>query len=135
MGAQTGLTFLLKQGAVGATPTTVAGLRSTSFVYNSEIVDVTTKDSAGVRELLAGAGIRSLSVSAAGLFTDAAVEETVRGYAAAGTANIFSLFLPNNDTIEASFIIASYERSGEYNGAEEVSITLEASGTITYTAA
>jgi TP901-1 family phage major tail protein len=135
MAAQKGLSFLLKQGAVLSTPTTLAGMRSTSMTINTEIVDVTTKDSAGVRTLLAGAGVTSLSISASGLFTDATVEETVRGYAFAGSANTFSLFFENGDTLEASFIISSYERSGEYNGAEEYSLTLEASGTITYTAA
>lgn len=130
MAAQKGLSFLLKQGG-----TTLAGLRSTSFSVNNEIVDVTTKDSAGVRTLLAQAGVTSLSISASGLFTDAVIEETVRGYAFAGSANTFTLHFENGDNISAIFIIASYERSGEYNGAEEYSLTLEASGTITYTAA
>lgn len=134
MAAQKGLSFLLKQGTAAA-GTTLAGMRSTSFTVNTEIVDVTTKDDAGVRNLLAGAGVRSFTISASGLFTDAAVEETVRGYAFAGTANAFGLVFENGDTIDASFIISSYERSGEYNGAEEYSLTLEADGTITYTAA
>lgn len=134
MAAQKGLSFLLKEGAVGA-GTTLAGMRATSFTFNNEIVDVTTKDDSQVRTLLAGAGVQSLTISASGIFTDAAVEETVRGYAFAGTANTFHLIFENADTLAASFIISSYERSGEYNGAEEYSITLEATGTLTYTAA
>lgn len=134
MAAQKGLSFLLKQGTAAA-GTTLAGMRSTSISVNTEIVDVTTKDEAGVRTLLAGAGVTSLSISASGLFTDAAVEETVRGYAFAGTSNAFGIIFENGDQIDASWIISSYERSGEYNGAEEYSLTLEATGTITYTAA
>jgi predicted secreted protein len=61
------------------------------------------------------------------------VDETMRGHAFAGTANTYTLHFDNGDNISASFIIASYERSGEYNAAEEYSVTLEASGTITYT--
>lgn len=135
MAAQKGLNFLLKEGAVAGSPTTLAGMRATSFTINNEIVDVTTKDSSNARTLLAAAGVTSLTISASGLFTDATVEETVRGYAFAGSANTFHLVFENTDTLEASFVISSYERSGEYNGAEEYSITLESSGTLTYTAA
>ena len=39
-----------------------------------EAVNVTTKDSGGWRELLSGAGVRSVSVSAAGIFTGSAAE-------------------------------------------------------------
>ena len=76
MAAEKGSAFLLKVGN-GATPVvyaTVAGLRTTQLSVNGEMVAVTTKDSGGWRELLSGAGVRSVSVSGAG------------GYAALATA-------------------------------------------------
>jgi predicted secreted protein len=46
----------------------------------------------------------------------------------------YQLVFGNADTIDGSFKITSYERSGEFNGEETYSITLESSGQITFTA-
>ena len=62
MAAQKGSAMLLKVDISG-TATTVAGLRSTSISMNDEAVDVTTKDSSGLRQLLAGGGVQSFSAS------------------------------------------------------------------------
>jgi len=72
MSAQKGSAFLLKIGDAATPPayTTVAGLRTTQLSINGELVVVTSKDSGGWRELLSGAGVRSVSVSAAGIFLD-----------------------------------------------------------------
>ena len=129
MAAQKGDLVLLKQGG-----TTIAGLRATSLVINNTMVDVTTKDSSAKRTLLAGAGIQSMSISADGVFTDAAIEETIRGFAAADSINTFLLLFPNGDDFTGSFQITSYERAGSVGGEETFSITLESSGTIAYTA-
>ena len=74
MGAQRGRDMLLKIGD-GAAPevfTTVAGLRARTISLNAKTADVTDADSAGRwRELLAGAGMKSASVSGQGVFRDA----------------------------------------------------------------
>ncbi len=69
MAVERGSAFLLKVGDGAATPAfaTVAGLRTTQLSVNGEAVVVTTKDSGGWRQLLSGAGVRSVSVSGAGL--------------------------------------------------------------------
>lgn len=115
--------------------TTLAGMRSTSWTLGNEAVDVTSKDSAGARTLLAAAGTQALTINAAGVFTDSAVEELIRGYAFARSIDMFHLFLPNRDTITGNFQISNYERAGEFNGEETYSLTLESSGPLTYTAA
>lgn len=59
MAIENGSDFLLKCGN-GANPVvyqTVAGLRTTQMSVNGEAVNVTSKDSAGWRELLSGAGV------------------------------------------------------------------------------
>ena len=80
MAAQKGSAMLLKIGNGGSpeTFTTVGGLRSTSITQNDEAVDVTTKDSSAKRQLLAQAGVQSLTVSGSGVLTDAASEATMR---------------------------------------------------------
>ena len=134
MAAQKGRLFLLKQGTAAA-GTTIAGLRATRFRVGQETVDVTTKDSVNQwRELLAAAGVRSLTIEASGVFQDSAVEETVRGFAFAGSVNAFGLVFENNDKIDASFQITTFERSGDHNIEEQYSLTLESAGAITFTA-
>lgn len=133
--AEKGISFLLKEGAVASTPTTIAGGRTVSMTLNNEQVDVTTQSSANARTLLADAGVQSISIDMSGIFEDSTIEETVRGYAFANSINTFSLYFPNGDTLEASFAISNYSRNAEYNGAEEFSMTLESSGAITYTEA
>ena len=78
-----GSAFLLKVGDGAATPTfaTVAGLRTTQLSVNGEAVVVTSKDSGGWRQLLSGAGVRSVSVSGAGVFTGSAAEARLRASA------------------------------------------------------
>jgi TP901-1 family phage major tail protein len=141
MAAQKGSALLLKIGADNSaaasadTYTTVGGLRSTSITHNEEAVDVTTKDSSGVRELLANGGIQTVSISGSGVFTDAASETTLEGAFAASAFSNFNVIVPDFGTYEGKFMIASLEYAGEYNGEVTYSVTLESSGSVTFTAA
>lgn len=137
MAAQKGRELLIKIGD-GQSPesfTTVAGLRSTTISLNDEAVDVTNKDNAPYRELLANAGIQTVSVSGSGVFTDATVEETVRAKMGASTFSNYQMIVPELGTYEGAFMLASIEYAGEYNGEVTYSMTFESSGQITFTAA
>ena len=70
MPAEKGSAFLLKVGDGAVTPvySTVAGLRTTQLSINGDSVVITNKGSGGWRELLSGAGVRSVSASGAGVF-------------------------------------------------------------------
>ena len=148
MAAQKGSALLMKIGD-GASPeafTTIGGMRSTSLTMNDEMVDVTTKDDNGHRALLAGGGTNSVSVSGSGVFTDAASEGTIRTayYAQMNTSDgssaqtaafkNFQIIVPDFGTLTGSFMIASLEYAGEYNGEVTYSITLESNGYITFAA-
>ncbi|MAL08372.1 MAG: phage major tail protein, TP901-1 family [Maricaulis sp.] len=142
MAAQKGSALLLKATLSGSL-TTIAGLRSTSMSINGEMVDVTTKDSnplvAGgadkAREILEGGGIRSMSISASGVFTDSALENDIRISAQKGQIREYKLVFGDGDDITGNFLITSYERAGEFNGEETYSMTLESSGQVTHTSA
>ncbi len=138
MAAQLGRSLVLKveDSPGGGTFTTVGGLRATSITANNEIVDVTTKDDAAVRKLLATAGIRSLSISAAGAAQDGSPLELVRASSTAGTHLNYQVVIPgstNGKTYEGAFAITSFETSGEHNGEVTFSISLESDGTISAT--
>jgi len=141
MAAQKGSALLLKIGAdetaapASDTYTTVGGLRSTSITHNEEAVDVTTKDSSGVRSLLANGGVQTVSISGSGVFTDAASEATLRTAFGASNFHNFQVVVPDFGTYEGEFMVASLEYAGEYNGEVTYSVTLESSGSVTFTAA
>ncbi len=80
MGAQNGKDLLIKVDVDGSgTFETLAGLRATRISFNAEAVDVTSLESdGGWRELLAGAGVRSVAISGAGVFRDAGTDERAR---------------------------------------------------------
>ncbi len=136
MAAQKGSLFLVKVGdGVGSheTFTTVASARSTGMTVNNESVDITAKDSAGWRELLAGAGIQSMSITLSGVFKDSVQEELIRGYSFANSIDSYQLFSGNGDMFSGEFQVTSYSRAGEHNGEETFDLALESSGVITVT--
>lgn len=137
MAAQKGSSLLIKIGDGGSPEafTTVGGLRSTSISLNDEAVDVTTMDSSNNRELLANGGIQSISISGSGVFTDAASESTLRTAFGASSFSNYQVIVPDFGTYEGAFMIASLEYAGEYNGEVTYSVTLESSGSVSFTAA
>ena len=134
MAAQRGKALLLKIDISG-TMTTVGGMRSTSMILNDEAVDITNKDSGSFRELLPAGGIQSMSITASGVFTDSTAETTLRAAYGTSTFKSYNVIVPDLGTYAGTFMIASLEYAGEYNGEATYSVTLESSGSITFTAA
>ncbi len=132
MAAEKGSAFLLKVGD-GASPVayrTVAGLRTTQLSVNGEAVGVTSKDSGGWRELLSGAGIRSVSVAAAGVFTGSAAEARVKASALAGTLDDYRLTFESGEMMTGRFLVTRLDYAGDYNGERSYTVALESSGQV-----
>ena len=133
MPAQNGATFLLKIGN-GETPLvyqTVAGMRTTQMTINGDTVVVTNKDSGGWRELLSGAGTRSVSVSASGIFLGSEAENLVRGHALAGTVTDYELSFEGGEQLFGRFLVQRLDYSGDFNGERTYTFQLESSGSVT----
>tara|TARA_Y100001937_G_scaffold54874_1_gene75610 strand:+ start:246 stop:659 length:414 start_codon:yes stop_codon:yes gene_type:complete len=137
MAAQKGSAMLLKIGNGGSpeTFTTVGGLRSTSITQNDEAVDITTKDSSAKRQLLAQAGVQSLTISGSGVFTDAASEQDMRADVGSSSFTNYQILIPHLGTYTGAFMISSLEYAGEFNGEVTYSVTLESAGDITFASA
>lgn len=132
MTAQKGATFLLKIGD-GADPTvytTVAGLRTTQLTINGDTVVVTHKGSGGWRELLSGAGTRSVSVSASGIFLGSDEEAAVREHALAGTLDDYELSFEDGARMRGRFLVQRLDYSGDFNGERTYALQLESSGAV-----
>ncbi len=132
MAVERGSAFLLKVGDGAATPAfaTVAGLRTTQLSVNGEAVVVTTKDSGGWRQLLSGAGVRSVSVSGAGVFTGSAAETRIKTNALAGVIDDYRLSFESGESMTGKFLVTRLDYAGDFNGERSYTLSLESSGPV-----
>jgi TP901-1 family phage major tail protein len=132
MAAEKGSAFLLKIGNGGQQPVfaTVAGMRTTQMSVNGEAVNVTSKDSGGWRELLSGAGVRSVSVAGSGIFTGSSAEGRVKANALAGLIDDYELSFESGERMRGRFLVTRLDYSGDYNGERNYSMSLESSGPV-----
>jgi TP901-1 family phage major tail protein len=137
MAAEKGSAFLLKLSN-GATPpvfTTLAGLRATGLTINSDAVNITTKDSNGWRTLLSGAGLRSVSLTGSGVFTNSTAESQLRSNAMTGVLDSYRIVFESGDSLSGQFLITRLDYSGDYNGERTYAVSLESSGITQFVAA
>ena len=132
MPAQKGAAFLLKIGDGAEPPSfdTVAGLRTTQMSINGDTVVVTHKESGGWRELLSGAGTRSVSVSAAGIFLGSQAEASIRAHALAGTIDDYELSFEDGERLRGRFLVQRLDYAGDFNGERSYTMQLESSGPV-----
>lgn len=134
MAIEKGRAFLLKIGD-GAQPeqfTVVGGMRSTSLRINNEMVDVTHKMSGGWRELLSGAGIRHISLSGGGIFTNSDSETLLQAKALASSVDNYEIVFESGAKFSGAFQVSSLEYAGDYNGERTYALGLESSGVVSY---
>ncbi|WP_339862364.1 phage major tail protein, TP901-1 family [Paremcibacter congregatus] len=136
MTAQKGRLFILKlgDGLTVETFATVAGMRASSLTINNEMVDVTTKDDVGWRKLLDGVSFKSFSISGSGLIQSSANRQAVTGKALSGSIDNYEIYFEDGDKFAGAFQCTSAEITGNHDGAEEYTLSLESSGAVTYTA-
>lgn len=132
MAAQKGSAFLLKisDGASPAVYRTVAGLRTTQMSISGDAVVITSKESGGWREMLSGAGVRSVSVSAAGIFLGSSAEAQIRANAMSGTLDDYELSFEDGEKLRGRFLVQKLDYSGDFNGERNYTLSLESSGEV-----
>lgn len=122
---------------VGVTATiagyiTIGGMRSTGMTINNEQVDVTDKGDVPWRQLL-NVGIRSMDMSASGIFSNDGALSDMMLRATDGVISTFRIISGRGDKFDGDYQVVSCERNGEYNQAEQFSLSLASAGAITYT--
>ena len=135
MAVQNGKDLLIKVDIDGlGTFQTIAGLRASRINLNSETVDVTSLESAGWRELLAGAGVKKASVSGSGVFRDQATDTRAQQVFFNGDTPDFQVIVPNFGVIQGAFQISAIDYAGTYNGEATYDMTLTSAGVVSFTA-
>ena len=129
-----GREFLIKKNSV-----VLAGVRTKSFSFAGEPVDVTTDDDTGFRTLLAESGQEAIDISVEGLTKDVVIRGAALGSGSLMLTDITLEFpktgtqVTTGDTIAGNFFLSSLEESGTYNDAMTFSASLQSSGAWTYT--
>ena len=136
MTAQKGKDLLLKLDAdATGTFVTVAGLRTKTFVVNSETVDITTSESSNRwRELLDSAGTQHARLTGKGIFKNAASDATLRQLVFQGTIRPWQIVVPGFGTIAGAFQVSTLEFSAQHHGEVAFDITMESAGELIFTA-
>ena len=137
MSGQKGRDVLIKIGDGGAPEAfvTVAGVRAKTISLNARSVDGTSGESPDAwRELIAGAGVKSASVSGAGVFKDAASDAMLQQVFFAQAARRFQLVSPDFGVLEGPFLVEALDYSGAHDGEAAFAITLASAGALSFTA-
>lgn len=131
--AQSGSLMLLKvYNSAKKTFEVVGGMRTTKFLLNNQLVDITTKESGQWRKLMSGVGNSYISISGSGIFTNKESERIIREAAFSNQDLSFEISFGNNDKLLGRFIINVYERIGNISEEELYNIALESSDNVRY---
>ena len=135
MAASKGRDFTIKISTdSGSTYTTVGKTRNLSMSYNNEMVDITNKDSAGIRELLENAGVRSVTVTFDGVTDNAdAGLAQLESHVQLNTHAFIQLQEDGSGgtTYTGRFGVSSFTKDSSFNNEVPFNCTLESSGAIT----
>jgi TP901-1 family phage major tail protein len=132
MAVEKGSAFLLKIGDGLPNPTyvTIAGLRTTQLSISTDTVVITNKGSQGWRELLSGAGIRSVSISGSGVFTGSSAETKLKEQAIGASIGDYEVSFEGGERMRGKFLVSRLEYAGDFNGERNYTINLESSGPV-----
>ncbi len=137
MSAKKGSLVLIKIGDGGSPEVfeSIGGLRTSRMQINNQALESTNLESGHWKQLLAGAGIKSLTLSGNGIFVDSTAEETLRISAFSSSVKNYRFYFANGDYLAGAFYISAYERSGVHDDVEIYAVTMSSAGTIQFTGA
>lgn len=139
MAKQLGRALLVKIDDGAGTLNNLCGLNSKSLTLNNSSIDVTTPDCTSPEGALYTetlAGLKNVAVSGDGFFEDSTAEARMNTVAMANDNKTdFEIVVPDFGTYAGAFRIASLEFGGETEGGVTYSVSLESTGTVTFTAA
>lgn len=113
---------------------TIVGARTDNFTINNEPIDITDKDDAGWRTLLADAGVRSISADVEGVLKDATLLTNAAGTASALLQSCV-LTVTGIATFTGNFLLTNLTVGAAQDDAITFTATLESSGAMTTTIA
>lgn len=120
-------------GAPSETFSLIGGIQVSGFDLNYMGRNGANLSNGPWRMLASEQGEASVRISARGLFTDTATEQTVRAKAISGLVANYRMTFGSGDYLQGPFRVTRYARSGDVERLEAVDIVLESAGTVSYT--
>lgn len=110
---------------------TIGGLRTSTASMSMDAIDVSNHGSNQWKELKAGAGMRSMSISGAGVYNNSTNYRAMEASALANALVALAfLDVDGGRVYSANFKINSLEASGEYDGEASFSMSADSSGSV-----
>jgi predicted secreted protein len=128
MPAYTGRKLRIKRGS-----TNIAGARTDSLTINNEPIDITDKDDAGWRTMLADVGVRSVDAEVEGVLDDASLIAVSVG-TATSILQAWTIEIQGLGSFTGNWHLASFVITGEQADAVTFTASIQSSGAITWTA-
>lgn len=110
----------------------LTGLREKSLSFSSESVDITNHDSDEWKEMLDGAGIRSVSISGTCVYANDDIQEEVEDAARSNALKYLAIIEATGRVYAGKFKLTSVEASGSYDGEASFNFGAESSGAIDF---
>lgn len=121
--------IITAQASVGYT--NVGGIRSKSFSVSAEEIDISNEDSTEWKNILDGAGMRSVAISGSGVVTSKASFVALQtAFLANALVQLIFLEVKSVQVWSAYFKVNSLEKSGDYNAESGLSISASSSGAV-----
>lgn len=134
MAAQKGRDLLVKLADVNGDYKTLIGLRAKTLNLNAKAVDVTHSQSENAwRELLPGAGIKTLEISGNGIFQDSDSDAQMREAFFSQAIQSLEIIIPDFGIIQGGFILSELSYAGRYDGEASYEMRLSSAGTQVFT--
>ena len=135
MAAEGGLLVAVRIKVAG-TYTNLAALKTKTIkINNGALVDVSTADSVGrFRELLAGVGLVSMQITAAGIAKFGAEFNSLENCVRTNAFADLQIYVPGIGDYQAMFQVSDLSINAPHNEAVEFTATFESAGAITLTA-
>jgi len=127
MAALSGRKLRIKRGS-----TPIAGAQVDNLTINNEPIDITDKDDAGWRTMLADVGVRSIDAEVEGVIDDSTFLALAVGTASA-LLESYTLDIIGLGEFTGNFFLASFALTGEQADAITFTASIQSSGTITFT--
>lgn len=110
---------------------TLVGVKSKGYTLTNDLVDVTTDDDSGWRTLLATPGLRSVDITVGGISSD---QVLINAFFNGISKTIVTELPTTTGTLTGTFLLSSFEQTGEHDGAVEFTAEFMSSGAVTYVA-
>jgi predicted secreted protein len=128
MAAQSGRKMRIKKGA-----TAIAGARTDNLSINNEPVDITDKDDAGWRTMLADVGVRSVDADVEGVLIDSTIIAVAMG-AGSGLLAAYTVEIDGIGSFTGDWFLSAMTLGGEQADSVTFTANIQSSSTITFTA-